>query len=485
MITLDAKLLVLKKKTAALSLLRRFEVEYETFLAGRNSDSLRLARDLLLATLDALEDASTDSICVVEELPRLATQALGGDWQTLYPLVCDSYADIRRFCQDAGMPIAAPPANFLENMQRVVALSSPGEVERLRPATLAFGLPIPGFPSLPEPCCAASVSPSPSGDSPIDDAGLVSHPERTMNSEADAPIKVLTTYSWDTKEHEESVQRLVVSLREDGIDCDLDKFDPVKAEGLPRWMEGKIKGAKFVICVCTESYCRRFEGREEPGRGLGANFEGKVITQAIYEAGGKNEKFIPVVFTPSDSKHIPEALKGAIYYTLSAQEGYDDLFRRLTGQPADVPPPVGTLRKLPQREGQRLFAPAGSTAVAAPEAPPTAPIAEIQRIGAESDFTADHTGVLRAKWRLSSSELPVDGWLDVRVRLEVIDANYNLVDAGDWSSARGYTGRWETQRLQAPAVPSRGGLLMFANVESCDPRYPRAFQPRQFTTRIY
>lgn len=42
-----------------------------------------------------------------------------------------------------------------------------------------------------------------------------------------------------------------------------------------------IENADWVIVVCNEAYYRRFRGKEEPGRGLGARWEGAIIGQAI------------------------------------------------------------------------------------------------------------------------------------------------------------------------------------------------------------
>jgi hypothetical protein len=50
--------------------------------------------------------------------------------------------------------------------------------------------------------------------------------------------------------------------------------------------------------VFTETYERRFEGDEEEGKGLGATFEGVIVTQWLYKSGGRNAKFRPVVEAP-------------------------------------------------------------------------------------------------------------------------------------------------------------------------------------------
>src|ERR1035441_1953820 len=82
------------------------------------------------------------------------------------------------------------------------------------------------------------------------------------------------------------------------------------------------------------------EGKEEPGKGLGGQWEGFVITQELYEAEGKNTKFIPIVFSSADAQYIPSELRAATRYDLGTPEGYDKLFRRVTSQPARTPSPI-------------------------------------------------------------------------------------------------------------------------------------------------
>jgi hypothetical protein len=101
------------------------------------------------------------------------------------------------------------------------------------------------------------------------------------------------------------------------------------------------------VVVCTATYKRRVSGREVLGVGLGARWEGSLITQALYEAGGRNDKFIPVVFTAADAKEIPEFLKGTTRYDPSTGEGYTKLLRRLTRRPSVIRRPLGTVKPLP------------------------------------------------------------------------------------------------------------------------------------------
>src|SRR4051812_45440339 len=109
-------------------------------------------------------------------------------------------------------------------------------------------------------------------------------------------IRVFISYSHDSKEHKERVLRLAKWLENDGIDCYLDRYEMSPPEGWPRWMRKQIRQADFVLVICTKTYLERYEGEEEFGTGAGAKWEGMIITQEVYEAEGRNNKFIPVMF---------------------------------------------------------------------------------------------------------------------------------------------------------------------------------------------
>lgn len=143
-------------------------------------------------------------------------------------------------------------------------------------------------------------------------------------------------------------------LRADGIDCNIDQYETSPPEGWPRWMVNQIEEANFVLVVCTETYERRFKGKEETGTGLGGKWEGEVITQELYTKA-KNTKFIPVVFSHSDVTYIPVVLGGATYYKVNIQDDYDALCGRFTNQPLIQKPKLGKLRAMPPRERKQDF----------------------------------------------------------------------------------------------------------------------------------
>lgn len=168
----------------------------------------------------------------------------------------------------------------------------------------------------------------------------------TIDGATRAP-RVFVSYSHDSREHMDRVLALCDRLRREGVEAELDQYEPVPREGWPRWTARKVEQADFVLIVCTETYRRRFDGHEEVGKGSGVHWEGSRVFQALYDAGAQNDKFLPVLFSPADEAHIPWVLRGTTHFVVSDKEGYEQLHRYLTAQPAVPPSELGPRRAWP------------------------------------------------------------------------------------------------------------------------------------------
>ena len=169
--------------------------------------------------------------------------------------------------------------------------------------------------------------------------------------------KTFISYSHDSDEHIDRVLALANRLRAEGVDCILDQYEPHPPKGWPLWMEEQIDDMDFVLMICTEIYCRRVKGEEKPGKGRGVKWEGGLIRNHIYDADAENQRFIPVLLSPEDEAHLPTYLKGYTRYFLDGDDGYEDLYRRLTNQPKVEKPGLGKLKKLPPKERRQDFRP--------------------------------------------------------------------------------------------------------------------------------
>jgi len=188
-------------------------------------------------------------------------------------------------------------------------------------------------------------------------------------SAATCAPRVFIQYTHDSSAHKERVRLLADGLRHDGVESMVDQYVESPPEGWETWMDKQLRDSDYVLVVCTAANYRRFWKEEEPGKGLGATWEGHLIRVHLYRAGVINDRLIPVLFEAADAAFIPEVLQSFRHYRLHEPDGYDRLFRRLTQQPEVEVPEVGPLRKMPTRRSgdapphvEPLGAPRESTA---------------------------------------------------------------------------------------------------------------------------
>jgi hypothetical protein len=169
-----------------------------------------------------------------------------------------------------------------------------------------------------------------------------------------APVKLLRaprvfiSYSHDGCDHENTVLELADRLRNEGVDANLDLYEPVPLEGWPQWTERQIQDADFVLVICTEPYYRKVADEVPQGTGLGVVWEAKLIYQQLYD-NPANDRFLPVVFRQGDVRFIPTPLQSKTRYDLSDSKNYEALYRHITGQPSVLKPELGRLKALPAR----------------------------------------------------------------------------------------------------------------------------------------
>ena len=172
------------------------------------------------------------------------------------------------------------------------------------------------------------------------------------------PPRVFISYSHDSEAHAQRVLELANRLRSDYIDAWIDQYETAPSLGWPRWMEDQVEQADFVLCVCTETYRRRFDQKETPDRGIGVTWEGALVRIGLYLDQGENRKFLSTLFEAGDGDHIPTPLKAFHRFHPTDPTGYEELRRHLTGQPKTKPPPLGAPpsgASLPSRVRRSLF----------------------------------------------------------------------------------------------------------------------------------
>ena len=182
--------------------------------------------------------------------------------------------------------------------------------------------------------------------------------KRTENTNpmTDNP-RVFISYSHDSAVHQRRVLDLANRLRREGVDAIIDQYEQSPPGGWTLWCEAEIRKADFVLMVCTETYFRRVNNEEEPGRGHGVLWEALLIRQHLYDAGSISRKFFPVLFGDASPDHVPIAVKGNTIFKLETADGYEDLYRLLTDQPRVQKPDLGKLRPMPPIEPQWVSTP--------------------------------------------------------------------------------------------------------------------------------
>jgi len=161
----------------------------------------------------------------------------------------------------------------------------------------------------------------------------------------DQPPRVFISYSDDSAAHGKRVLELAQWLRSHGVDAQIDQFEESPEEGWPRWIYRQIREAEFVLIIATPGYLRRCESDEPRADATGSatKFGSHLTLQELHEAGGRNRKFVPVLFGgDAIVESVPLPLRGATCYRLPDQR--DDLYRRLTGQPKVQRAPLGVLK---------------------------------------------------------------------------------------------------------------------------------------------
>lgn len=168
----------------------------------------------------------------------------------------------------------------------------------------------------------------------------LNHVPQAMTT-AETP-RIFISYTHDNDGHKDLVLQLSEHLRSDGYDAQVDRYvNGSPPEGWPRWMLNQLDLATHILVVCTPTYYRRFRGHEDPNKGLGADWEGALITQELYDQKSVHRRFIPVLFDTTNASSIPEPLRSQTYYCLTNDSGYDQLLDAIDCVSGVEPTPLG------------------------------------------------------------------------------------------------------------------------------------------------
>lgn len=168
--------------------------------------------------------------------------------------------------------------------------------------------------------------------------------------------KVFISYSHVDNIFEQKMLSFANKLRSDGIDADIDLYNPVPFEGWPRWMEKQILNSDYIIVVCSESYWNKIYN----SNGKGVIWEVNMVYQMLYDEHCNTSKFIPVFWNEDEKQYVLQPLKPYTHYNIGTEEGYQGLWRHILNIPKYQKPSLGEVDEtkyepLPEKKGRTMF----------------------------------------------------------------------------------------------------------------------------------
>ncbi|MDR6594539.1 toll/interleukin-1 receptor domain-containing protein [Saccharothrix longispora] len=151
------------------------------------------------------------------------------------------------------------------------------------------------------------------------------------------------SYAQESEEHRAVVRRLWAFLRRHGIDAVLDQVAAGERQDWALWMSRQIEQADVVLCVASEQYRLRAQGRTGPHVGRGVQWEARLIRDAFHAAQDDLQKFVPVVVPGQTVAGVPDFLAPStttVYVVESfTKTGAEKLLRFLLRKPElrDIP----------------------------------------------------------------------------------------------------------------------------------------------------
>ena len=154
----------------------------------------------------------------------------------------------------------------------------------------------------------------------------------------EAPL-VLISYAWEEEDAEYMnwVERFAGDLRNNGINAQIDKYQPHGTD-LVKFMLNSIRTAQKVLCILTPKY----KEKAESGKG-GAAYEGTIISHEIYN-DQDTIKFIPILSKGDFRSSTPDFIDGRKGFDCTTLEKYQkeliNIVKTIKGEPIIEIPPI-------------------------------------------------------------------------------------------------------------------------------------------------
>jgi hypothetical protein len=138
-------------------------------------------------------------------------------------------------------------------------------------------------------------------------------------------VTVFVSYSHDSDAHRQRVKCLTGQMKARGIRVITDLNCPDPNLGFVRWIEEQLEAAERILMVFTETYHRRYEGKEKPGVGRGVAWEAHLIRILLYQTVPDNARIRAITVAEGDEKHIPLVLRPYRWYRVYEETEVDEL----------------------------------------------------------------------------------------------------------------------------------------------------------------
>ncbi|MFD8303059.1 TIR domain-containing protein [Streptomyces sp. NPDC059690] len=155
-------------------------------------------------------------------------------------------------------------------------------------------------------------------------------PDHGVEPEPPVPPRVFISYAHaeDQPGHIDDVHTLADLLKARGMNVRIDRDAAEEPQIWNDWMRAELKQADYILTVASPAYRRRAEKREDPGRGLGATWEGAYLMDQVYlNPTTWVKRIIRVVLPPYDTVDLPEfpGSASAHHYRIDPATGGGDL----------------------------------------------------------------------------------------------------------------------------------------------------------------
>ncbi|MCO4313017.1 toll/interleukin-1 receptor domain-containing protein [Pectobacterium versatile] len=151
--------------------------------------------------------------------------------------------------------------------------------------------------------------------------------------------KLFISYSHDSEEHKEWVEKLATRLEGNGVHVFFDQWDVGLGDDLALFMEQGLTNADRVMVICTEPYVKKANAQRSGGVG----YEKMIISAQIMSSLGDNQ-VIPIIVNNLLDNPVPTFVGSRLrlyFDNTTYEQSYAELIHDLHGKKLKARPPAG------------------------------------------------------------------------------------------------------------------------------------------------